>query len=194
MKRLFLYLYLFPIFLSIIISILFVPYITTSDCVLIYNKNIVTVKANSKFVWPIKSKKVTSKFGYRKAPTEGASSYHGGVDIAAQEGTSIYAIADGTVKYIGWYGANGYSVLISHKDNVVSTYSHISEDFLVSVGDEVSRGEIIAKVGSKYVDGPANNPYKDSNGKYTNGATTGPHLHLALSINGKKVDPLKYIK
>lgn len=194
MKKLFLYLYLLPIFLSIIISIFFIPYISNSNYVLTYNKNIVIVKSDSKFIWPIKSKNITSKFGYRKSPTEGASSYHGGVDIAAKEGTDIYAIADGIVKYAGWYGANGYSVLISHKDGMLSTYAHVSNDFLVSIGDEVKMGETIARVGPRYIEGPANNPYKDSNGNSTNGATTGPHLHFALSVNGKRVDPLEYMK
>lgn len=92
----------------------------------------------------------------------------------------------------GWYGANGYSVIISHENGISSTYGHISETFLVSIGESVSKGQIIAKVGPKYVSKVSN--YKDSNGKYTNGATTGPHLHIAISKNGKKIDPLTVLK
>lgn len=87
----------------------------------------------------------------------------------------------------------GYSVLISHENGIVSTYSHVSDSFVVSVGEHVKKGDIIAKVGPKYISGPTNNPYKDSSGKTTNGATTGPHLHFAISINGKKVNPLEFI-
>lgn len=92
----------------------------------------------------------------------------------------------------GWYGANGYSVIISHENGISSTYGHVSENFIVSLGESVSKGQIIAKVGPKYVSKVSN--YKDSNGKYTNGATTGPHLHIAISKNGKKIDPLTVLK
>ena len=55
------------------------------------------------------------------------------------------------------------------------------------------QGEVIGTVGPKYVDGPKNNPYKDSTGKTTNGATTGCHCHFTLRENGKLVDPEEYL-
>ena len=91
----------------------------------------------------------------------------------------------------GWYGANGYTVIISHENGISSTYGHVSETFIVSVGQKVSKGQIIAYVGPKYVE--KKSKYKDSTVKYTNGATTGPHLHLAISKNGKKIDPLQIL-
>lgn len=97
----------------------------------------------------------------------------------------------GRLNLSGWYGANGYSVIISHKNGLTSTYGHISESFLVSIGESVSKGQKIAKVGPKYVS--KKSEYTDNSGKYTNGATTGPHLHLAISKNGKKIDPIQVI-
>lgn len=194
MKKLFFSLCVLPIFLSIFISIFFIPYLSSENYTLTYNENKVIIKSDNDFIWPINSKKITSYFGYRTAPTNGASTYHGGIDIAAKEGSKIKAISNGTVKYVGWYGANGYTVLVAHENNVVSTYSHISNSFLVSIGDEVKKGDIIATVGPKYIEAIPNNPYTDNSGNQTNGATTGAHLHFALSINGKKVDPLEYLK
>ncbi len=191
MQKLFLYSFFIPVVLSVVISIFFIPYLSNNNYILKYNESSIYF---TKYLWPSPSStKITSYFGYRNAPTSGASSYHGGIDIGAREGSNIVAIANGTVKYVGWYGANGYSVLISHENGIVSTYSHISNNFLVSVGDDVLKGDIIANVGPKYIAGPPNNPYHDSSGRSTNGATTGPHLHFGLSINGKKVDPLQYV-
>ena len=90
--------------------------------------------------------------------------------------------------------AGGYTVVLkltNHPDISVS-YCHVSPIFLVKRNQEVKRGELIAKVGPKYVYGINNNPYKDANGKPTNGATTGCHLHLTIKENGVAVNPLKY--
>lgn len=61
------------------------------------------------------------------------------------------------------------------------------------VGQKVAKGDLIATVGPKNIYGFPDNKYKDSNGNPTNGATTGPHLHLSISENGTAVDPLKYV-
>lgn len=147
------------------------------------------------FQWPIpKHYKITSYFGYRIAPTPGASTYHSGIDIAAPENTNIVAVADGIVTFIGFNGANGYTITIEHENGYKSSYSHISPNFLIYLGDTIYKGDIIAKVGPKYINGVKNNPYKDSSGRYTNGATTGPHLHFTISIYGKKIDPLVILR
>ena len=74
------------------------------------------------------------------------------------------------------------------------SYCHSSPNFIVEPGQKVVQGEVIGTVGPKYVDGPKNNPYKDSSGKTTNGATTGCHCHFTLRENGKLVDPEEYLK
>ena len=92
---------------------------------------------------------------------------------------------------MGFLGAGGYTLTLSFDDFKV-TYCHISPNFLVKEGDNVLRGQIIAQVGPKYVYGVPGNKYVDSNGKPTNGATTGCHLHLGFRINNKYVNPLDY--
>jgi len=89
----------------------------------------------------------------------------------------------------GFNGAYGYTVSIEN-DNIVASYSHLSSYFLVYVGQVVTQGMIIATVGPKNVYGAPNNPYKDSNGNPTNGATTGPHLHLTIKVDGQAINPL----
>ena len=110
---------------------------------------------------------ITSKFGYRTSPTLGASSYHGGIDIAAPVGSNIIASCSGKITFTGFSGAGGYTVTIKN-NNLSISYSHVSPTFLVHVGQHISKGDIIAKVGPKNVYGVANNPYKDSNGNPTN--------------------------
>lgn len=134
---------------------------------------------------------ITSPFGYRNAPTTGAGTFHGGIDIGAPSASEIIAAFSGEITYLGFYGANGYTVQISD-GYYTATYSHVSPYFLVYVGQHVNKGDIVATVGPKNVYGIPNNPYKDSNGNPTNGATTGPHLHFSIRINGKAVNPLTY--
>ena len=110
---------------------------------------------------------ITSKFGYRNAPTSGASSYHGGIDIAAPAASNIIAVCSGKVTFTGFYGAGGYTVTIQN-NNLSISYCHVSPSFLVYVGQNIHKGDIIAKVGPKNVYGVPNNPYKDSNGNPTN--------------------------
>lgn len=107
-------------------------------------------------------------------------------------GTNIIAICSGTVTYTGFYGAGGYTVTVKYDDFSVS-YCHVSPTFLVCNGQYVTKGSVIAAVGPKNVYGVPNNPYKDSNGNPTNGATTGAHLHLTIKKDGKAVNPLDYI-
>ena len=59
-------------------------------------------------------------------------------------------------------------------------------------GDFINQGQQISSVGPKYIFDVLNNPYKDSTGKPTNGATTGPHLHLTIKENGVLVNPLNF--
>lgn len=144
------------------------------------------------FAWPIPGyNKITSYFGKRNSPTQGASSYHKGIDVGAPEGTVLIAVADGEITYTGFLGGGGYTITLSIEDMKI-TYCHVSPTFIVEVGQKVERGEIIGYVGPKYVYGVKGNTYTDSTGKPTNGATTGCHLHLGIRVNGEYTNPLNY--
>ena len=183
-------------FLSIILIIpsLFIPTIAN-------NFNIVITKPeisgkldiyNSSFCWPIPGyTRISSYFGKRTSPTAGASSFHQGIDIPAPSGTNLVAVFNGTVTYTGFNGSGGFAIHIQN-ENLQFIYHHVSPDYIIHVGEKVYVGQIIGHVGPKNVYGVKNNPYKDSNGNPTNGATTGPHLHFTIKKDGKAVNPLNY--
>jgi murein DD-endopeptidase MepM/ murein hydrolase activator NlpD len=130
--------------------------------------------ASTSFTWPVPaSKRITSYFGNRNQPTAGASTYHKGIDIGASTGTEIVAASSGTVVTAAYSGSAGNYVMISHGNSTYTVYMHCSK-LLVSVGQQVSRGETIALVGST-------------------GVSTGPHLHFGVSVNGSYVNPLNYV-
>ena len=113
---------------------------------------------------------ITSRFGSRSSVRVGA---HTGLDIAAPKGTSIKAAAGGTVIHAGWKGSLGNLVIIDHGNGVQTYYGHCSK-ILVSAGQKVSQGDIVAKVGST-------------------GNSTGPHLHLEVRVNGVALNPQNYV-
>ncbi|HJC21376.1 MAG TPA: peptidoglycan DD-metalloendopeptidase family protein [Candidatus Butyricicoccus avicola] len=115
-----------------------------------------------------------SEYGYRKAPTEGASTFHEGNDIPAPMGTPVVAYKSGTVSFVGDSGSGGNMVQIDHPDGTKSVYLHLQDgSFQVSPGQTVSQGQQIANVGST-------------------GISTGPHLDFRIMVNGKYVDPQTY--
>ena len=124
-------------------------------------------------IWPSDARYLTDKFGWRDAPTAGASSYHQGVDIGAPWNSNIYAAQSGTVIQAGWNGSYGYSVTIDHGYGVATLYGHMN-DYYVSVGEYVSRGEVFGVCGST-------------------GVSTGPHIHYEVRLNGEKIDPMPYL-
>ena len=126
------------------------------------------------FLWPCPSStRITSNYGPRTAPTSGASSYHQGIDIGAAHGADIVAAADGTVRAATSSSAAGNYVMIDHGGGLYSVYMHASE-LLVSPGQQVSAGQVIARVGST-------------------GISTAPHLHFGVSLNGSYVSPWGYL-
>ena len=144
------------------------------------------------FVWPIPGyTRISSPFGKRNAPTGGASSYHYGCDIPAPQGTKLIAIHDGEITFLNFLGAGGYTLTLSF-DNYKVSYCHIDPHFLVSVGDFVRQGQIIALVGPRNVYGVPGNFYKDEKGNPTNGATTGSHLHIGFRINNEYQNPMNF--
>lgn len=126
------------------------------------------------FIWPCPaSSRITSGFGGRSSPTEGASSNHQGIDIGAPTGSDILAAAEGDVVVSTYSSSAGNYVMINHGGGVYTVYMHASK-LLVSVGEHVSQGQVIAKVGST-------------------GYSTGPHLHFGVRLNGTYVDPRSYV-
>ena len=129
---------------------------------------------NINFVWPCPSSgRITSGFGGRTSPTEGASSNHQGIDIGASSGSDIIAAADGTVTISTYSYSAGNYIMINHGGGVSTVYMHCSK-LLVSAGETVKKGQVIAKVGST-------------------GYSTGPHLHFGVRLNGSYVNPSKYV-
>ena len=181
------------LFLLIFISIFFIPVINSNinlDSNDSYS-DIIAFNPNG-FVWPLPGyTKISSYFGKRVSPTSGASSSHSGIDIPAPEGSKFIAVADGQITFRQFLGAGGYTITLSF-DNIKVSYCHCSPNFIVNVGDFVKQGQIIGHVGPKYVYGVKGNQYKDSSGKPTNGATTGPHLHLGIRIDNKYQNPINF--
>lgn len=125
--------------------------------------------------WPVPSStRITSPYGYRIHPIFNTRKMHTGIDIAAPTGTPMVAIDNGTVIFSGTKGGYGNTVMIKHDDGKVTLYGHNSQN-IVSNGQRVSKGQIVAKMGST-------------------GNSTGPHLHFEVRINGKHVNPMSYIK
>lgn len=124
-------------------------------------------------MWPVSGGRITSYFGGRSDPFEGRSKFHEGLDIAADEGKSIRASADGTVVYASYMSGYGNAVIINHGRNLSTLYGHSSR-ILVKEGQKVKKGDVIAKVGST-------------------GRSTGPHLHFEIRVGGQAVDPQKYL-
>lgn len=129
-------------------------------------------KATGKYIYPAHGT-ITSYFGYRNAPTAGASSNHPAIDIAVPEGTRVSASDGGTVIATGWSGGYGNIVQIDHGNGVVTQYSHLSK-VGVRRGQKVARGQEVARSGNT-------------------GVSTGPHLDFKMMINGEPVDPLKHL-
>lgn len=126
------------------------------------------------FTWPCPSStRVTSDYGNRVSPMAGASSNHKGIDIGAAQGADIVAAADGTVKAATYSSSAGNYVMIDHGGGLYTVYMHASS-LNVSVGQTVSAGQVIAKVGCT-------------------GISTASHLHFGVSLNGSYVSPWSYL-
>ena len=183
-------------FILIIVTVpsLFIPTLANNSNLEITNPEFTESLniSNTLFYWPVPGyTRISSYFGKRNSPTAGASSFHQGIDIPAPNGSNLVAVFSGTVCFIGFNGSAGYSIHIKN-NNLQFLYHHVSPNYIVKIGDYVYAGQIIGQVGPKNVYGIKNNPYKDSNGKPTNGATTGPHLHFTIKKDGKAVNPLNY--
>jgi murein DD-endopeptidase MepM/ murein hydrolase activator NlpD len=118
------------------------------------------------YIWPVKTPvRITSRFGEKRG-----TSYHNGLDVAVPVGTSVFAIADGIVDSIWNDTAGGLSMRIKHDQGITVGYAHLSKNNLLSVGDKVKQGQIVALSGNT-------------------GNSTGPHLHITVRINGTVTNP-----
>jgi len=124
---------------------------------------------NAGFRFPLKAFRITSVFGIRENPVTGNITMHQGLDLAAPEGTEVYAVADGTVSETGEDPIYGIYIIITHQNRITSLYGHLQkiETVLLST---VRSGTLIGRVGNT-------------------GQSTGPHLHFELRQDGRAVDP-----
>ncbi len=120
---------------------------------------------NSFLFTPIKGV-ISNKYG----ATEG----HYGIDIVSEPGAHVSSVLEGTVTFTGWTVETGYVIQIQHSNNLISVYKH-NELLLKKMGDHVTTGEAIARVGN------------------SGELTTGPHLHFELWYNGVALDAEEYI-
>lgn len=122
---------------------------------------------------PINTAYNSSSYGWRIDPFNGNKAFHEGLDFTANTGTPIRAAADGIVSAAEQGGAYGKLVKIEHGAGLETRYAHTSK-ILVKVGERVTKGQIVAEVGST-------------------GRSTGPHLHYEIRLNGAALDPRKYL-
>ena len=128
-------------------------------------------------LWPCPSVpvgKITSSFGYREAPTDGASTYHRGIDIGASYGSDIVAAKSGVVSRTGYDSVRGNYAAIDHGNGMETWYLHMSR-IAAHEGDIILRGEKVGEVGET-------------------GIATGPHLHFEVHVDGEQVDPMRYFE
>ncbi|WP_245945724.1 peptidoglycan metallopeptidase Pgp3 [Helicobacter didelphidarum] len=128
---------------------------------------------NKPFGYPLKNMNITSPYGSARVFNDEVKSYHGGTDLRASIGTSIYAINDGVVVIAKDRFLAGKSVVISHGQGIFSMYYHCS-DIKVRVGQKVKQGELIALSGDT-------------------GRVSAPHLHFGMLVNGVQIDAMRFI-
>ena len=135
-----------------------------------------TTASSGRFQWPVPSShRITSNYGYRIHPISGTRKLHAGIDIGAAGGANIVAGDSGTVMLasFGYNGGYGNYIIINHGNGVTTRYAHCS-NLYVSAGETVTKGQVIAAVGST-------------------GASTGNHCHFEVRINGESKNPLNYL-
>jgi murein DD-endopeptidase MepM/ murein hydrolase activator NlpD len=129
---------------------------------------------NRGFRFPLRDFRLTSPYGPRINPVTGRYGVHQGLDLAAPNGSPVYAAREGTVQDLGEDPVYGKYIIISHRDNWVSLYGHLSK-IETALREAVRSGTLIGRVGSS-------------------GQSTGPHLHFELRQNGIARDPGKLLR
>jgi len=131
-----------------------------------------SVVGTGSMTWPAQGR-VTSEFGVRRHPVHGDMRQHNGIDIGAPHGAAVVAADSGTVVTSRWCNSFGNFIVISHGNGINTLYAHLSSRG-VSVGDNVTRGQQIGRVGST-------------------GVSTGPHLHFEVHVDGVRVNPRNHL-
>lgn len=122
-----------------------------------------------KFIWPVIGK-ITSPYGWRSHPINNVRHFHGGIDIAVPQETTVRAAASGIVTKAGWMGEYGFGIVIDHGGGYTTWYGHNSQ-LLAKAGDKVTKNQPIAKVGST-------------------GLSTGPHLDFRIKYYNETINPI----
>jgi murein DD-endopeptidase MepM/ murein hydrolase activator NlpD len=122
---------------------------------------------------PVREGYISSYFGERMDPFNGEDAFHKGVDFASDRGADVLAVASGIVTWAGPREGYGNLVELNHGNGYVTRYAHAART-LVTVGDEVERGQAVAVVGSS-------------------GRSTGPHVHFEVLKDGRQIDPMAFV-
>lgn len=123
---------------------------------------------------PVSEGWISSYFGNRIDPFNGKKTFHKGLDFAGKAGSNVHAVAEGLVTWIGKRGGYGGLVEVDHGNGYVTRYAH-NKTITVKVGDKVSKGQVVALMGST-------------------GRSTGPHLHFEVLRDGKHINPYNFVK
>lgn len=133
------------------------------------------------FIYPTSYVTISSEYGYRTLYD--VSNFHNGIDFLAPEGSEILASESGKIVYASFMADGfGNTIIIEHENNLKTLYCHVSEYFIVGVGEYVTKGQVIGNVGPRYL----------STG-IQNGNTTGPHLHFSVYKNNSTINPFEVL-
>jgi murein DD-endopeptidase MepM/ murein hydrolase activator NlpD len=125
-------------------------------------------------MWPLDGYySISSSYGSRSSPISGRGEVHRGIDIPAPANTPVHAAADGVVIFAGWNNSYGNMIIIDHGGGISSVYAH-NTSLVARVGQSVSRGDVVSKVGST-------------------GDSTGNHCHFEVRVNGQYTSPMPYL-
>ncbi|HKP70043.1 MAG TPA: M23 family metallopeptidase [Pyrinomonadaceae bacterium] len=118
--------------------------------------------------------KINNEFGFRRNPFGGRTyEFHAGMDIDGERGDAVLAPANGVVTEAGWKGGYGNMIEVDHGNGLKTRYGHLSK-IDVQIGDSITRGQVMAFVGST-------------------GRSTGPHLHYELRLNDRPINPRRFL-
>jgi len=123
--------------------------------------------------WPVRKGWISSRFGERSDPFTGERTQHRGLDFAGTRGTEVLSVASGVVIWAAARAAYGNTVEIDHGNGYRTRYAH-NEDLVVTAGDHVNAGQVIARMGST-------------------GRASAPHVHFEVLKDGQRVNPSRFV-